>query len=187
MPKINYRNISIGRPVLTPAQQAAQKLKAAAQIRFRELMSVDGVFEGGGALGTAYLGGLRALHDNGVWFKRVAGNSAGAITAAMIAVGFTAPEIQWLSSGFSNPPPLNPDTLSSVGITSPISFASFLDLPNINSISQPNKRKTLLWKALKGTILDEIGKTRIPIPTQSEAVNACLTEIMRSQAYRRCN
>ncbi|MCI0618914.1 patatin-like phospholipase family protein, partial [bacterium] len=60
----------------------------------------------------------------------------------------------------------------------PIPFADFLDLPTINSISTPNKQKTLLWKALKGTILDEIGKTRIPIPTQREAVNACLLGIM---------
>jgi predicted acylesterase/phospholipase RssA len=83
---------------------------------------VDGVFEGGGALGTAYLGGLRALHDNDIWFKRVAGNSAGAITAAMIAVGFTAPEIEWLSSAFRSSPRV-PPSLAAVGITKPIAYS----------------------------------------------------------------
>lgn len=143
----------------------------------RDQILVDGVFEGGGALGTAYLGGLRALQENGMWFKRVAGNSAGSITAAMIAVGFTASEIQWLSSAFL-PRPSALASLSAVGITAPIPFADFLDLPDINSISQSSKRKTLLWQALKGTIIDEIGKKVIPIPTQSAAVNACMHAIL---------
>lgn len=128
-------------------------------------------------MGTAYLGGLRALYDNGMWFKRVAGNSAGSITAAMVAVGFTAPEIQWLSSAFLPSSSVLP-SLASVGIREPIPFADFLDLPDINSISQSNKRKTLLWKALKGTLLDEIGRTKIPIPTQRKAVDACMQAIL---------
>jgi hypothetical protein len=140
-------------------------------------MRVDGIFEGGGALGTAYVGALRALHDNGVWFKRVTGNSAGAITAAMVAVGFTAPEIQWLSSAFSDAPEV-PDSLSSVGIRKPIVFSKFLDLPDIDAISRRSKRKTLLWNALKGTIIDEIGKISLPVPTQGDAVDACADKVL---------
>src|SRR4051812_10113843 len=64
-------------------------------------LPIDGVFEGGGALGTAYVGVLRLLDDSGMSFARVAGNSAGAITAAMIAAGFTAREIEALSSPFN--------------------------------------------------------------------------------------
>src|SRR5690349_22269497 len=48
-----------------------------------------GVFEGGGAKGAAYGPALRAFRDEGCWFKSVAGASAGAITAALVAAGFT--------------------------------------------------------------------------------------------------
>lgn len=169
---VNFRNLGIHRTI-TPAERA----KANLSNLLRDQMRVDGVFEGGGALGTAYVGALRALHDNGIWFARVAGNSAGAITASMIAAGFTAPEIQWLSSAFSGGPPV-PGSLSSLGITSPIGFANFLDLPTLSSVSQTNKRKTMLWKALKGTIIDELGKTKIPVPIQNDAVNACVQGIL---------
>jgi len=177
MPTITFPNRAIGQPVLTPIQEAARQVKAivAADIKAHTLL--DGVFEGGGALGSAYIGGIRALHDNGFWFRRVAGNSAGSIFAAMIAVGFTASEIQWLCSAFPNSPKV-PKTLADLKITSPIPFAGFLDLPKINDISQAHKRATLLWHALKGTVIDEIGKIRVPILTQSEAVGACVRNIM---------
>ncbi len=48
---------------------------------------VNGVFKGGGAKGIAYAGALRALHERGLWFGSVAGASAGAITASLIASG----------------------------------------------------------------------------------------------------
>lgn len=168
MPKNSSFENLVTRQQLTPGL----RLKASQTIVLESTPTlVDGVFEGGGALGTAYLGGLKALHSNNIWFKRVAGNSAGSITAAMIAVGFTAPEIQWLSSSFPGSPALVPDTLSPAGITSPIPFADFLDLPKINSISQSSKRKTLLWNALKGSVLDEIGRIDLGIPTRGSVVN----------------
>lgn len=54
------------------------------------MIKIDGVFEGGGAKGTAYAGVLETLREKGVWFERVAGTSAGAITAALIAAGYQA-------------------------------------------------------------------------------------------------
>lgn len=47
----------------------------------------DMVFEGGGVLGTAFLGALRCCHDAGVRAADLAGTSAGAITASLVAVG----------------------------------------------------------------------------------------------------
>ena len=55
--------------------------------------TVAGVFEGGGAKGVAYAGALMALRDSGCWFRSVAGASAGAITAALIAAGLTPEEM----------------------------------------------------------------------------------------------
>jgi NTE family protein len=54
-------------------------------------MRADGVFSGGGIKGLAFAGALQAAADAGYdeWVK-VAGTSAGAITAMMLAVGYDA-------------------------------------------------------------------------------------------------
>lgn len=51
----------------------------------------DGVFSGGGIKGLAFAGGLQAAAEAGYdeWSK-LAGTSAGAITAMALAVGYTA-------------------------------------------------------------------------------------------------
>jgi NTE family protein len=56
----------------------------------------DLVFEGGGVKGIAFGGALAALDDAGYEIKRVAGTSAGAITAALVAAGYTASELDAL-------------------------------------------------------------------------------------------
>src|SRR4051795_2322863 len=145
---------------------------------------LDGVFEGGGALGTAYVGALRLLEDSNLRFARVAGNSAGAITAAMVAVGFTAREIEALSSAFNGTGAALPKSLTKLGIVQPIKFDDFLDLPTVASISKENKRKTVLWHALNGTVLDVIGATEIPIPTQAATVDACVKEIFKNNLFK---
>ena len=55
----------------------------------------DAVFEGGGVKGIAFAGAIQAAEEAGVeeW-KNVAGTSAGAITAALLAVGYRAAEIR---------------------------------------------------------------------------------------------
>ena len=53
-----------------------------------------GVFEGGGAKGIAYGGALEAVLDAGCWFEAVAGASAGAITALLVAAGLDPKQIQ---------------------------------------------------------------------------------------------
>ena len=54
------------------------------------------VFEGGGVKGIAYAGALQVLTDRGIMpqIKQVAGTSAGAITATLLALGYTAGEIK---------------------------------------------------------------------------------------------
>lgn len=53
------------------------------------------VFEGGGVKGVAYCGALQELQSRGILASvtRVAGTSAGAITAALVSLGFTAGEL----------------------------------------------------------------------------------------------
>lgn len=59
-------------------------------------MKVDGVFAGGGVKALAFAGALEALMSKGIEFERVAGTSAGALTAAFIKAGFTSGDIQTL-------------------------------------------------------------------------------------------
>ena len=136
-----------------------------------QTVPIDGVLQGGAALGTAYLGGLALLEQNRLWFGRIAGNSAGAITAAMIAAGYRGPEIEWLCSAFAPTPPRPAGVPAS---QSPIDFLDFLDFPTLNSIGTPARRKTLLWRALKGEVIDKILDTKIPIATQAQVVNAAV-------------
>lgn len=60
---------------------------------------VLGVFEGGGAKGVLYVGALEALLERKLWFSAVAGSSAGAITAAMVAAGMGPEEIDATRQG----------------------------------------------------------------------------------------
>ena len=53
----------------------------------------DLVFEGGGVKGIGLAGAFAALEQRGFTPKNVAGTSAGAITAALVAVGYSAAEL----------------------------------------------------------------------------------------------
>jgi NTE family protein len=57
------------------------------------LVDAIGIFEGGGAKGIAHIGGLRAAEELKISFRAVAGTSAGAIVAALVAAGYSADEI----------------------------------------------------------------------------------------------
>ncbi len=57
---------------------------------------VAGVFEGGGAKGLLYRGALEAMVEDAeraYWFTAVAGASAGAITATLVAAGFEPEQV----------------------------------------------------------------------------------------------
>lgn len=53
----------------------------------------DVVFEGGGAKGVAFAGALAELFERGHQVRRLIGTSAGAITAALLAAGYTPEEL----------------------------------------------------------------------------------------------
>jgi predicted acylesterase/phospholipase RssA len=55
---------------------------------------VNGVFMGGGAKLIAYAGALRATREREIWFGGVAGSSAGAIVASLIASGMQPDDLE---------------------------------------------------------------------------------------------
>jgi NTE family protein len=58
------------------------------------MSKIDLVFEGGGAKGAVFVGALQVLFDEyGYTHGRLLGTSAGAITAVLLAAGYTVPEL----------------------------------------------------------------------------------------------
>ena len=60
---------------------------------------VDLVFEGGGVKGIAMVGALAILEEQGYKPQNLAGTSAGAIVAALLAAGYTAAEMREMIAG----------------------------------------------------------------------------------------
>ena len=56
-------------------------------------MKYDLVFEGGGAKGMAFVGACEEFFHRGHWFDRLLGTSAGAITAVLLAAGYSSREM----------------------------------------------------------------------------------------------
>lgn len=54
----------------------------------------DGVFEGGGVKGLGLVGAVAYAEENGYQWERLAGTSAGAMVACLLAAGYTAQEIK---------------------------------------------------------------------------------------------
>jgi len=80
-------------------------------------MEYDLVFEGGGAKGTAFVGALQAFERHGHKPRRLIGSSAGAITACLIAAGYTSRE--------------NQEALSEKTPDGRSRFETFMDVPTI--------------------------------------------------------
>src|SRR5690625_3966788 len=59
-------------------------------------MKIDGVFSGGGVKAYAFMGALQSIDQHNLVLQRVAGTSAGAIVAALIAAKYTTQEIEHL-------------------------------------------------------------------------------------------
>jgi predicted acylesterase/phospholipase RssA len=84
----------------------------------------DVVFEGGGAKGSAFAGALSALYAAGHTTRRLVGTSAGAITAALLAAGFTPDEMVAALNERVNGKPR---------------FSAFLDHPKGSDFSQAQR------------------------------------------------
>ncbi|WP_368895707.1 patatin-like phospholipase family protein [Priestia megaterium] len=57
-------------------------------------MKADAVFEGGGVRGIAFTGAIEAMEESNVEWQRLAGTSAGALIAALLASGYKSGEIR---------------------------------------------------------------------------------------------
>lgn len=85
-------------------------------------MRYDLVFEGGGAKGMVFVGACEEFFNRGHFFERLLGTSAGAITATLLAVGYTTAEMlqaltekengkSVFANFMGNPPPFAEDDI----------------------------------------------------------------------------
>ncbi len=95
----------------------------------------DVVFEGGGAKGSAFVGALQVLKEQGHSTRRLVGTSAGAITATLLAVGYTPEEL--LAAVNEKQPNGKPR------------FAAFMDRPSAGDFTQQQKDSSETMQALQ--------------------------------------
>lgn len=80
---------------LTPADRTKIDANMAPLTRGADgLYDADAVFEGGGVLGTAFLGAVRCCCDIGLKWHALAGTSAGAITATLVAADLNIDQLE---------------------------------------------------------------------------------------------
>lgn len=95
----------------------------------------DIVFEGGGAKGSAFVGGLMVLQEHGHTWRRLVGTSAGAITAALLAAGYTPQELL--------------QAVNEKGPDGRPRFASFMDVPVAADFDQTTIDDSDTMRAMK--------------------------------------
>ncbi|MDD1611332.1 MAG: patatin-like phospholipase family protein [Methylococcaceae bacterium] len=88
----------------------------------------DLVFEGGGAKGSTFVGAMQAFYEKGLQPRRLIGTSAGAITATLLAAGFTPEEMLVAVNEQVNGKPR---------------FATFMDTPTANDFSATDKQSSV--------------------------------------------
>ncbi|HKA53069.1 MAG TPA: patatin-like phospholipase family protein [Candidatus Binatia bacterium] len=124
----------------------------------------DGVFEGGGAKGAAFVGALEAMERHDLWFQRVAGTSAGSIVAALIAAGYPA------ASGSG-------ETIKDLLFTTP--FENFKDAPDQDAFSEAVRKQSYLYQ-----LLQDIHIPGFPLRWEEAIDQHIFQGLNRSQFFR---
>jgi len=122
----------------------------------------DIVFEGGGAKGSGFVGALEALQQAGHTHRRLIGTSAGAITATLIAAGYSPREL--LAAATERLPTGKPR------------FSSFMDAPSEEDFTQAQREKSLTMDLLK--------KASLPLPGFSVVERKLLDALLEVPHYR---
>lgn len=122
----------------------------------------DIVFEGGGAKGSGFVGALEALQQAGHSHRRLIGTSAGAITATLIAAGYSPREL--LAAATERLPTGKPR------------FSSFMDVPSEEDFTQPQRENSLSMELLR--------RVSLPVPGFSLVQRKLLDALLELPQYR---
>ena len=126
-------------------------------------MKYDLVFEGGGAKGMVFIGACEEFFGRGHTFDRLLGTSAGAITATLVAAGYTPPEML--------------DALGEKGPNGKSVFAGFMGPP------APFSDEELRTSATQ-RLLDGVDLTFVPDFVQKKLHEAFVKALAASGTFR---
>lgn len=106
-------------------------------------MKIDGVFSGGGVKAYAFVGVLQSMHEKQLQLERVAGTSAGAIVASLIAAGYRLEAIERLLAELDLKKLLDPPK-----ITTYLPFTKWLFLFFQMGLNKGNRLEKWLYEQL---------------------------------------
>ncbi|MBK8905636.1 MAG: patatin-like phospholipase family protein [Anaerolineaceae bacterium] len=121
------------------------------------------VFEGGGAKGAVFVGAMREFERQGHTYGRLLGTSAGAITATLLAAGFSAHEI--LAQVNEKLPDGSPR------------FSTFMDVAD--SISDTDWENSVLFKLFK-----QVDWPLVPESIEGRMDNFVIGQLTQMKVYR---
>jgi NTE family protein len=101
-------------------------------------------FEGGGAKALVHVGALKAIEERGFEFKGVAGTSAGAIVAALKAVGYTADEIVDPIAQRTILDSYNDGSRRRAGATDILGLSAWSAIKRVRFLAEQSNRRVLL-------------------------------------------
>lgn len=107
-------------------------------------MNIDVVFSGGGVKAFSFIGGLQSIEAKGLRIERVAGTSAGAMIASLVAANYTIDEIKKIAYDTELRQFLDPPKLSSI-----IPFSKWLFLYYRMGLNRGNHLEKWLYDILK--------------------------------------
>ena len=85
-----------------------------------QALRADAVFEGGGVKGIGLVGALEVAEERGYEWVNVAGTSAGAIVASLVAAHYTAAEIKGIMEGLDYRKFQDPGIVDSIPVIGPL-------------------------------------------------------------------
>lgn len=127
-------------------------------------MEFDIVFEGGGAKGIAFVGAVNVIESGHHGYRRLVGTSAGAITAALLSVGYSSSELMESlieKDDFGNPV-----------------FSAFLDRPTRDDFDDDDIENSLTMKLFR-----QIDLPLIPAQGEHWVDKKILERLLSLKAY----
>ena len=121
------------------------------------------VFEGGGAKGLVFVGAIEEFEAQGYTYGRLLGTSAGAITAALLAAGFTAAELQ--------------EAVNEKLPNGKARFSTFMDIPN-------NFTEDDIQESLSYQIFRSIDIPFVPDRVEKQVDKQLMDSMMKIGTYR---
>lgn len=90
-----------------------------------DVKKIDAVFEGGGVKGIGLVGAVAVTQEKGYQFSNVAGTSAGAIVASLVAAGYTAAELKQILDALDYTEFKDPTRLDRIPLVGKVLSVSF--------------------------------------------------------------